>query len=337
MPERLRRCMHIHDFELDELRRAEKQSAWLEITGRADGGNWRLPLLTAIGAQDGPTLLVLAGVHGDEFEGIAAIPQVQRLINPRELRGRLVMAPICNMPACEAVQRSSPIDGLNLARVFPGDAAGSITRQIAWWLTQKLLRQADFLIDLHTGGIAYELPTLIGYVQDSGELGQASLAAAAAFGAPVMWGHPLPLPAGRSISAATSMGIPSLYTEARGGGGCDPDVVACFRDGVMNVMRRLGMITGAPSRRRLTHHLVGDGNLNTVIHAPVDGFFQREVSLLEPVKRGRRLGTILDATGAELARVDADQDGVVIMLRGIPPVQAGDGIAHITQPYHSPK
>ena len=70
------------------------------------------------------------------------------------------MAPICNMPAYEAVQRSSPIDGLNLARVFPGDDAGSITRQIASWLTRKLLRHADFLINLHTGGIAYELPTL---------------------------------------------------------------------------------------------------------------------------------------------------------------------------------
>lgn len=327
--------MHIRDFELDQLRRADKQSYWLDIAGRADGGNWRLPLLTIIGAEAGPTLLVFAGVHGDEFEGIAAIPQVFRAINSQDLRGRLVMAPICNLPAYEAVQRSSPIDGLNLARVFPGDVGGTITRQIAWWLSQKLLPHADFLIDLHTGGIAYELPTLIGYVHDSGELGQASLAAAMAFGAPVMWGHPLPLPAGRSVSAATSLGIPSLYTEAPGGGRCDPDAVACFRAGVINVMKHLGMIDGEANRRRLTHHLAGDGNLDTVIHTRVAGFFQREVSLLENVERGQRLGAIQDATGAELTRVDADQDGVVIMLRGIPPVKAGDGIAHITQPYHS--
>ena len=327
--------MHIRDFEIDQLRRAEKRSAWLDIAPRADDGNWRLPLLTVIGAEEGPTLLVLAGVHGDEYEGIAAIPQVHRVIKPQDLRGRLLMAPICNMPAYEAVQRTSPIDGLNLARVFPGDVDGTITRQIAWWLTQKLLPHADFLIDLHTGGIAYELPTLIGYVHDGGELGKASHEAAAAFGAPVMWGHPLPLPAGRSISAATSLGIPSLYTEAPGGGGCDPDVVACFRDGVMNVMKHLDMISGGLRRRPLTHHLVGDGNLDTVIDAPVDGFLQREVSLLEHVKRGQRLGAILDATGLEVAQIDADQDGVFIMLRSIPSVQVGDGIAHITQPYHS--
>lgn len=329
--------MHIRDFEIDKLPRGAKQSAWLDIMRRSDGGYWRLPLLTVIGADAGPTLLVLAGVHGDEYEGIAAIPQVYRAIKPQDLRGRLVMAPICNMPAYEALQRSSPIDGLNLARVFPGDVSGSITRQIAGWLSQKLLPQANFLIDLHTGGFAYELPTLIGFVHDSGALGQASRKAAAAFGAPVMWGHPLPLPAGRSISAATDMGIPSLYTEAAGGGRCDPDVVACFRDGVINVMAHLGMINAKASRRPLTHHLMGDGNLDTVIQARVDGFFQREVSLLENVQMSQRIGAILDATGVELAQVEADQDGVVIMLRGIPRVQAGDGIAHITQPYQSRK
>lgn len=327
--------MHIRDFELDELPRGAKQSALLHIAGRADGGAWRLPLLTAIGSQAGPTLLVLAGVHGDEYEGIAAIPQVYSAIKPQDLRGRLLMAPICNMPAYEAGQRSSPIDGLNLARVFPGDVNGAITSQIAWWLSQKLLPHTDFLIDLHTGGIAYEIPTLIGYVQDSGELGRASLAAAAAFGAPVMWGHPLPLPAGRSISAATALGIPSLYTEAPGGGRCDPDVVACFRDGVLNVMKHLEMISGDLNQRGLRHHLAGDGNLDTVIQASVDGFFQREVSLLEHVKRRQRIGAILDPTGVEAAPVDADQDGVIIMLRGLPRVMAGDGIAHITQTFHS--
>ncbi len=326
--------MHIRDFELDELPGAGKRSTWLDIAARADGGNWRLPLLTVTGAEDGPTLLVIAGVHGDEYEGIAAIPQVYSATEPQDLRGRLVMAPVCNVPAYEAAQRSSPIDDLNLARVFPGDKEGTITRQIAAWLCQKLLTHADFLMDLHTGGIAYDLPTLIGYVYDDGELGRASLQAAAAFGAPIMWGHPLPLPSGRSVSAATSMGIPSLYTEAPGGG-CDPDVVGCFREGVMNVMKHLDMISGDLHRQQLTHHLVGDGNLDTVIHARADGLFQREVSLLENVEAGQRLGAIRDAAGAELAPVHADQAGMIIMLRSIPRVRAGDGIAHITQPIRS--
>ncbi len=235
--------MRISGFDLDDLPRAGKQTAWLDIAGRPDGGILRLPLMTVIGADDGPTLLVLAGVHGDEYEGIAAIPQVFSATEPQDLRGRLVMVPVCNMPAYETAQRSSPIDGLNLARVFPGDVAGATTRQIAFWLCEKLLSKADFLLDLHTGGMACELPTLIGYAHDDGELGRASLAAAEAFGAPVMWGHPLPMPPGRSLSVATDLGIPSLYTEAPGGGGCDPDIVACFRAGVFNLMKHWACLT----------------------------------------------------------------------------------------------
>ncbi|MDE2908684.1 MAG: hypothetical protein OXQ99_05730 [Chloroflexota bacterium] len=59
--------------------------------------------------------------------------------------------------------------------------------------------------------------------------------------------------------------------------------------------------------------------------------------MLDNVESGQRLGAILDPSGAELAPVEADQAGVIIMLRGIPSVKAGDGLAHITQPYHSRK
>ena len=328
--------MHIRDFDFQRLPRGVKQSLWLDITADTDGGNWRLPLLSVTGEGEGPTLLVIAGVHGDEYEGIAALPQLFAAIEPQHLRGSLLMMPVCNLPAYEAAQRSSPVDGLNLARVFPGEAEGTITRQIAFWITEKLLRHADFLIDLHTGGIAYELPTLIGYIHDDGELGQASLAAAMAFGAPVMWGHPMPMPAGRSISAATELGVPSLYTEAPGGSGIVDDVVDCFREGVLNVMIHLGMLAGDLNQRQLARHLVGDGDLDTVISAPCAGLFMPEVALLDEVEAGQLLGTIGDAMGAIRAEIRADQAGVIIMLRGLPRVQASNGIAHITQHVHEP-
>ena len=101
-------------------------------------------------------------------------------------------------------------------------------------------------------------------------------------------------------------------------------------------MKHLGMIRGELNRSPLTHHLVGDGNLDTVIHARADGFFQREVALLEAVKAKQRLGAILDASGVEKESVEADQDGVIIMLRRGPRVKAGDGVAHVTQS-HRPR
>jgi len=320
----------MRDFVIADLPRATKATDWLPVATRADGTLWQLPVLYVTGAKPGPTLIVIGAVHGDEYEGVATIPLVFQQVEPAALAGTLVMLPVCNMPAYESAQRSSPLDGLNLARVFPGDANGSITQRIADLITTKLLRHADFFIDLHSGGVAYNIPTLIGYIHDKGELGQRSEAGGRAFGAPVLWGHPLPMAPGRSISAATDLGVPSLYTEAPGGGYARPDDLACFTQGVINVMRHLGMLAGAPQPRPITHDLFGDGNLDTVLSASVAGYWRAEVALLEEVQAGQLLGKVCDLFGTVLTEVTADQAGVVIMLRRVHRVHVGDGLAHVT-------
>jgi predicted deacylase len=322
--------MYFSAFEISGLPANTKATGWLSVATRADGGDWRLPVLYAAGAQDGPTLVVTAAVHGDEYEGVEAIPAILRRVEPAALRGRLVMLPVCNMPAYESAQRNSAADGLNLARVFPGNLYGSITQRIAYWITEKLLKHADFYIDLHSGGVAYALPTLAGYIRDPSRLGAASLAAAQAFGAPVLWGHPLPIAPGRTISTATDLGVPSLYTEAPGGAYARPDDVACFTQGVMNVMQHLGMLDGAPQPRPATHHLFGDGDLDNVISAKTAGFFRSEVRLLADVRVGQRLGVVQDLFGQVVQEVIADQEGVLIMLRRVHRVHVGDGLAHVT-------
>ena len=322
-------------FDVAALPRGEKSTGWLEVSPRADGGMWQLPLLTVTGEKPGPTLVVLAGVHGDEYEGIEAIPVAYNQIEPAALAGTVVMVPVCNVPAYEAALRSSPVDGLNLARVFPGRVDGTVTERIAYALTEQLFRHADFLLDLHSGGVAAEIPTLIGYTYDESELGQQMRAAAEAFGAPVIWGHPLPIPPGRSLSAALDLGVPCLYTEAPGGGYARPQDVACFSRGIMNLMRHLGMLNGEPEVTANPVHLVGDGNLDIVTVAPVSGFFRASVELLQHVKQGETLGQITDFAGKPIAAVTAERDGVVIMLRRIHRVHAGEGLAQVTQTLES--
>jgi predicted deacylase len=240
------------------------------------------------------------------------------------------MVPICNMPAYEAALRSSPIDGMNLARVFPGKANGTVTERIAHTLTEQLFRHADFLLDLHSGGVAYDIPTLIGYLHDDGELGQRSRAAAEAFGASVIWGHPMPVPAGRSLSAAMEFGLPWLYTEAPGGGFARPDDVACFRRGILNLMRHLGMLPGTPEVPASALHLVGDGNLDIVTLAPVGGYFRPTVAVLDRVQKGALVGHIVDLFGKTVATISAEADGVVIMVRRLHRVHVGEGLVQVT-------
>lgn len=325
--------MEFEAFDVSRIPSGEKRTGWLEVAPRADGGTWRLPLLHVKGNPDGPILVVTGAVHGNEYEGVEAIPRIYDQVEPDVLRGTLVMLPVCNMPAYEAGTRNSPIDGLNLARVFPGDAHGTITRRIAYWLTHKIIKHADFFIDLHSAGVESDIPTMIGYRHSEDELGQRARAAAHAFGAPVMWGHPPPGTSGRTISTATEYGVPWLYTESPGGGRAGSDDVACYIHGVLNVMKHLGMIPGEPQPQSTTHHLVGDGNLDVVISAPSAGSFRRHVELLDEVSVGQRLGVVENLLGQEVGEVTADQDGIVILLRRLPQVNAGDGLAQITGKY----
>lgn len=325
----------MNEFALETLSSGTKITGRLTAAPRADGDAWRLPILAARGLEPGPTLLVMAGVHGDEYEGIEAIPKVFAAVDVTTLRGTLIMAPVCNLPAYEAAQRNSPVDGLNLARVFPGRADGTVTERIAHVLTDRLMRHADFLLDLHSGGAYYKLPSLIGYMHDNGDLGQRSWAAAQAFGAAVLWGHPLPMPPGRSLSAATELGIPSLYTEAPGGGYARHEDVTLFSRGVRNLMQHLGMLAGAPDSPDRggvpSVHLVGDGNLDVVTTAPCAGFFRAQVQLLDTVRPGQILGTVTDFYGTVQAEVRAHTAGVVIMIRRFHRVHAGEGLLHLTQ------
>lgn len=98
---------------------------WLPVTA-----DLSLPLLQAVGARPGPVFAVTAGVHGDEYEGVRAIFEVFESIDAADLAGTVLAVPVVNPPAHWAVTRTSPVDGANLARVFPGDTQGTLSDRL---------------------------------------------------------------------------------------------------------------------------------------------------------------------------------------------------------------
>ncbi|MDQ3702197.1 MAG: M14 family metallopeptidase, partial [Chloroflexota bacterium] len=212
-------------------RGAKRETSLTVPGGAADGGTLTVPLLLAQGVHAGPRVAVLGGIHGDEYEGIAAAGAVWRDLSPENLRGSVAVVPVCNPLAYAAGARSTPQDGQNLARVFPGRPDGSPTEGIAHALSEAVIRQCDFLIDLHGAGQHYAMPLLCGIYVGPDALGQRCAAAALAFGAPVFWGHPEVAP-GRSLSVALDAGIPCLYAECGGGGRVRPQHLQDYRAGV---------------------------------------------------------------------------------------------------------
>jgi predicted deacylase len=285
----------------------------------------------ATGSADGPVLTVLGAVHGDEYEGPVAIAELLAMLAASAISGTLIAVPVVNAPAYEAGRRTSPQDDKDLARCFPGDPNGTPSEQLAHLIATECIAPADALIDLHSGGVALDGALLIGYAAMDDDAGARSRELAYAFGAPVIWEHPPPMPPGRTGSFALERGIPFVYTEATGGGQADRATVACFIDGVQRVMVAMGMLPGDPPAPRHKEFWRGGGNTDTMVAAGVDGLFRAFVGAGQVVSRGTLVGEIVDFQGRVRERLFAPSDGVLPFIRRIPRVRVGDGLFMLTQ------
>jgi predicted deacylase len=305
-----------HEFRLGDFAQATKHR--LNLTIDADTS---LPLLLAKGRAPGKTLVVTANIHGDEYEGVRAIFEVFESLDPDQMSGNLVAVPIANPPAFWRSTRTSPADGLNMARIFPGQPDGTISQKIAFVLAHSVISLADFYADLHSGGIASRLPSMAGY--SSGD--RRSYEGAVAFGASVIWGHDV-IPQGRTVSYAHSVGIPWIYTEARGAGRIHPHDLDMMTTGIRNLLLHLDILRGSIESSEIVWRLKGDGNTDAGVAASRAGFLLTKVALLQEVKKGDVLGSLVDLLGKPLEDYHATRDGVVAMIRELPVVSPGDSL-----------
>src|SRR5690606_19139153 len=111
-----------------------------------------IPWMAVRGAEDGPVLTVDSGIHGDEFEGPEAILRIWQALDPSTLRGTFIGVPIVNIPAYEVPSRLSPIDSVNMNRIFPGTSGRSVSHLIARRFFEDIVQKSDAVLDLHGGG-----------------------------------------------------------------------------------------------------------------------------------------------------------------------------------------
>jgi predicted deacylase len=289
------------------------------------------------GDKGGARLLILAGVHGDEYEPIAAATKLLKMVPELLSAGTVTIVPIVNFPAFSRASRTAD-DGLDLARICPGNKNGSVSEVIAAEVSE-LISVSDYLIDMHTGGAAYEIDPLCGYVlHEDADVLDKQREMARAFNLKTIWGTSNKLN-GRTLSVARDHNVPAVYTEFGGGGGCKEAIVGEYVQGCVNVMNMFGMCVGTRVNGRYEYEVEDyreeSGHLQIMLPASMDGFFQPEVRLGDFVKKEQLIGTIADRFGQARVPVHADQDGMIFLLRAIPSVKKGDtlgGVLPITKP-----
>ena len=286
---------------------------------------------TLQGKTEGSHLLILAGIHGDEYEPIAAARDIIDAVPGILLRGTVTVVPIVNLSAFRRAARTGE-DGLDLARTCPGNKNGSISERVAAEVSE-LIAVADYLIDLHTGGTVYAIDPLCGYVlHKSADILDKQRAMARAFNLKTIWGTSDKLN-GRTLSVARDHNVPAIYTEFGGGGGFNKFIAQQYLQGCLNVMRMLGMaegeVAGARWEYEVEDHRDESGHLQRMLPASCEGFFEAEVSLGEFVKKQQRIGSISNPFNGKREPVYADVDGMVFLLRVVPSVLKGDALGGI--------
>ena len=275
---------------------------------------------TALAAEDGPRVVVLGGIHGDETQGVLAAGRLA-IDATRLTRGSVAIVPICHEAAFSADSRTSAIDGGNLARVFPGDSSGGPTAAIAYHLFTEVLSGADLLIDLHTSGQDYDMPFLAGYQSDSVTADSLAKQAASAFGAEFLWRHP-----GRTEGRSVSVVDQAIYVECPGGGPVSAASVDAYVAGVRRVLAMMDMVAEAPPDPATAPiGVTGGGDLDRdMISVRHEGQFLTDLAGGAQVEAGQLLGTVVATGGQVLEEIRAPGDAWVMAVKRRPPVARGD-------------
>lgn len=306
-------------------------SGTLAVAPRGGDAGTTIPISVINGATPGPVLALVAGTHGMEYVPIIALQRLRTAVDPRTLRGTIILVHVANMPSfLGRTIYYSPADGKNLNRVFPGRADGSLSERIADVLTRDVIGKATHVIDLHCGD-GNESLAPYSYWITTGPAGVAdqSRAMALAFGLDhIVVDKERPVDPAASLylsNTAITRGKPAITTETGALARVDEDAVRQLERGVAGVLKQLNMRTEGPAPTSTPIFIIR----NEVVRAGATGLFYPAVERGRTVAKGSRLGVITDFHGTVLEEVLAPFDGEVLYIIGTPPMTKGEPVAMI--------
>ena len=298
----------------------------VELPGYTGNLRIEIPFFVLVGKERQPRALLIAGVHGDEYEGVALLQELAREIDPRELNGALTIVPVANPQAFYAHTRRHPVDLGDLNRCFPGNPNGTISERLADLLFREFVLSNDYVLSMH--GWEREA-TVIPYVEhqiDDSAAGRNAVAAALALGLEFV--HPYEWPEGLMALAALRRGIAAIETEVGGLGTVTAAGHRAYRAIAYRFLAHIKMVVppqvGLDPPRQVSK--IVDHTDFLASHA---GLLRRYVDAGDRVSQSQLIGTISDLAGEILEEIRAPRAGTVAIARVFSSVHPGDRVAQL--------
>lgn len=298
----------------------------LELGGFSGGIHLEIPFHVLIGQARKPRVLLIAGVHGDEYESVAALQDFVKEIEPRDLKGTVIVVPVSNPQAFYSGTRRNPVDMGDLNRSFPGTPDGTMSERLAYLIFQNLVLGSAAVLSMHCWSKEATVVPYVEYSAAQNTASRESASIAAALGVEFM--HPYVWHPGLLVAAATHHGIPSVEPEVGGMGTVTAAGQKAYRNIVYRFLQHFGLLAAdeykidspCPNAKVVNHSDC------TACHA---GFFRSRVAVGEAVNKDDLIGTVHDLAGTCLQEVRASRPGVVGILRTFCSVQPGDRLAQL--------
>ena len=279
-----------------------------------------VPVIVQRAKIDGPTVLLMAGLHGDEINGIEIIRKVIRKGFNKPNIGTIICLPVFNIFGFLNVKRELP-DGRDLNRSFPGSASGSLAAQFAYHFMKEIAPHVDYVIDFHTGAAQRNNYPQIRCVMEDEE----SVELAKIFNPPFILNSSY---ISKTIrESINKKGKKMLLFEGGKTNSIEEMIVEEGLNGVKRLLSHLGMRTFKIdiSKDREPTFL----SESKWMRSPNSGMFQSIVKNGAKVSKGEVIGMVTDPYGNFERKVKASSDGYIICLNESPVVYKGDAIFHI--------
>lgn len=276
------------------------------------------PIFVHRALEDGPVLALMAGMHGDEINGVEIVRRILDSDLNRTKRGTVVCMPIVNVYGFLNYSREVP-DGKDINRSFPGNKTGSLASRVAYHLMREVIPYIDYGIDFHTGGAARTNYPQVRCVMSNDK--NAELAAA--FNAPFTIDSPF---RPRSLrQAASKKGKNIIVYEGGESLRFDTYAIEAGLSGTLRLMKHLKMIDWAPEASEENKVIWN----STWVRARTAGLFQANILAGNKVEKNQWLGTMTDPFGGFKEQIKAPISGYIIGLNNAPVINAGDALLHI--------
>ena len=280
-----------------------------------------IPVYVFNSKKPGPTILIQAGLHGDEINGIEIVRRMLQQKRFKINKGAVIAVPILNIFGFIHFSRDVP-DGKDVNRSFPGTKSGSMASRMAYHYVTQIMHQMDLAIDLHTGGAQRHNFPQIRFTKED----ENSRELAEVFNAPFSFSSRLIK--GSFRNAAFKMGKPTIVFEGGESMRFDDYAILEGMQGILNVLKRFKMISKVEPMyvERMKSVLLTNRKW---LRAPTAGMFIPELTNGSEIRKGQEMGLITDTYGRHSKKIKAPFDGFVFSINNQAVVNQGDALFHV--------